>query len=189
MKRLLLLGLLSIAAISTSAPDAHAWFFDWCRGCRSNSYNIKICVRQYNAFSPPCCYGMPINFCGGCLPQQPMPSCFGCPSYGPGCCTSDCCDFGCLPAPGSFANAPQDPMPAVQAPPMPQGNPGPQFQAPNPQLLNQSSYMVPMQVPPAYGYGPAQPAAYYPMYNPYSYSTAPVNYYGPPQAPGYWYGR
>ena len=52
---------------------------------------------------------------------------------------------------------------------------GPQFVPPNPQMLNQSSYMVPMQPM----YGPIQPMGYYQQ------QPMPVNYY----APAYWYGR
>jgi hypothetical protein len=195
MKKLLFLGLLSVAAIGIAPRDAHAWFLDWCRSCCCDRCTTKLCIKPYNAFSP-VAYGsivadgcMPINIYGGCRPPLPMPSCFGCPSYGPGCCTSGCCDVGCLPAPGSYANAPQMSAPAMQSPPVPLPNPGPQFQPPAPQLLHQSAYMVPMPMQPAYGYNPMpMPTGY--GYNPmYPYAMPPMNGYAPPQVPAYWYGR
>jgi hypothetical protein len=231
MKKLLLLGALSIAAITTSALDANAWFLACCRDRCCNKCTTTLNCRPYNAFSP-CCFGnincegcMPINMCGGCYGQQRAPSCFGggcCQSYGPGCCTSGgCCDYGCLPAPGSFASAPMGQMgqmgqmmmpgtlatvptgptplqiPVTQPQPTMPTGPGPQFVAPNPQIMNPMSYMVPMQpmqmpmqmpMQPGYGYGygypPVQPISYnpgyqQPAYNPYAYQAAP----------GYWYGR
>jgi hypothetical protein len=180
MKKLLFLGLLSVAGVGMSASAAHAWFLDCCRNFCCDRYCTKLCVRPYNAFSP-VAYGsivadgcMPLNVVGGHYPPPYMAP-YGCyPSYGPGCCTSGNCDVGCLPAPGSFGAMPSGAMPPGAMPPggmptmpmpmpVPQGSPGPQFQVPNPQILNQSSYRVPM--------------------------ATPVNYYAPPQAPAYWYGR
>jgi hypothetical protein len=200
MKKLFAIGLLSIAALSTSTRDAKAWYLGClCDRCCNNCCEIRL--RPYNAFTPVMC--CPI-FVGGCMPgcmtggyggQQG--SCFGGASYGPGYCTSGCCDSGCLPAPGTVVSAPQPGMvtapgavttPGIQPQPLPPGTTAPQFQAPNPQFFNPSSYRMP--TPPAYGYGQVQPAAYYqPTYNPYYYNPGPVNYYGPLQAPSYWYGR
>jgi hypothetical protein len=44
--------------------------------------------------------------------------------------------------------------------------------------LNQTSYIVPVQVQPTYNYVPMP-----------SYAPIPVNYYGQGQVPAYWYGR
>src|SRR5438067_3219527 len=135
MKKLLFLGLVSLAAVGASARDARAWF-GCCHDRCCNKYTTKLCVRPYNAFSP-VAYGnivadgcMPINVFGGYGPQMRGPSCFngGGGGYGPGCCfTSGCCDSGCLPPAGSFAGAPQIQMAPGQ---MPQGMPAPQFSAP-----------------------------------------------------------
>jgi hypothetical protein len=200
MKKPLFLALLSVAAVSATARDSHAWFLGCC--CRDRCCPT-FCCRPYNAFSPPCCccpccvccmpynnYGQPgpapcgpYGQYGPYGPNGPYgPSCFGCPSYGPGCCTSGNCDVGCLPAPGSFSTAP-GPVPTMPFPS--QVSPGPQLQIPNPQVLNQSSYGLPMPLPmptpPAYGHGFVQPAGYQAMNYP--------SYYAPPQAPAYWYGR
>src|SRR5437016_11017433 len=100
MKKLLVLASLSVIAVSMSATCAQAWFLDCCRGCRGDQYTVTYCCRPYNAFSPPCCYpigvhgAVPFNPYGGGFPPQQMPSGLGYPSYGPGCCTSGCCDVG-----------------------------------------------------------------------------------------------
>ncbi|HYV39182.1 MAG TPA: hypothetical protein VE988_26075 [Gemmataceae bacterium] len=221
MKKLLLLGALSIAAVATTAFDANAWFLACCRNNCCNKCTTTLSCRPYNAFSP-CCFGniccdgcMPINMGGGCCQQQRAPSCFN-GSYGPGCCTNNgCCDYGCLPAPGTFASAPMGQMapgalatvpgnptplqiPVNPTQPMVPTGPGPQFVGPNPQVMNPMSYMVPMQpmqmqpmqMQPMYGYPPVQPIAYQQsIYNPYYYPQTPMSNYGPVQAPAYWYGR
>jgi hypothetical protein len=186
MKKLLFLGLLSVAVLSSFATESQAWF-DCCRCRRCCRCSTKLCITPYNAFSPVMCGNivangcMPFNFCGGCPPMGP--SCFA-PSYG-GCCTSGCCtsggENGCLPSPGSFANV--QPTQGVPGQPLPQGQPGGQFTPPNPQPLSQSFY-------PAYGYGygPVQPVGYMQGYQP---MYAPAYQYGygmPYQSPGYWYG-
>ncbi len=191
MKKLLVLGLLSIAAVTASARSADAWFFDnWrCKKCCT-----EVCIRPYNAFTPVACGTitacgcMPFSYYGGGY-GAPQPSCFGYPSYGPGGCTTGYCDTGCLPAPGSVATGIPATSPVPPTQPMPQGAPGQQFQAPIPQMINPGAYMMPMQ--PGYGYAPVQAAGYYqqPMYNPYGYQMVPVNYYQPAPAPSYWYGR
>jgi hypothetical protein len=200
MKKLLMLGLMSLVVLGGSAQEGWAW-----GRCGCNKYTTTLCIRPYNAFSP-VAYGsivadgcMPINLYGGQLGPLGMggccapPSCFG-PNYGGGCCSSGCCENGCLPAPGSFANAPT--MQVTPGQQMPQGQPGQPFTppAPTPVPVGQSSYMVPMQPTMGYGYGPIQPAGYVPgyqpMYNPY---YNPMYYgYGMPnqgQMPGYWYGH
>jgi hypothetical protein len=206
MKKLLLLGLMSLAVMGGFAQEGWAWGRGCCRGrCWGcNRYTTTLCIRPYNAFSP-VAYGnivadgcMPINLYGGqlppmggcCAPPMCMPSCFV-PNYGGGCCSSGCCENGSLPAPGSFAGAPM--MPIVPGQPLPQGQPGQSFTPPAPTPIGQSSYMMPMQPPVGYGYGPVQPAGYMPgyqpMYNPY---YNPMYGYGTPnqgQMPGYWYGH
>jgi hypothetical protein len=185
MKKLLFLGLLSLASVAALPPSAQAWFHHLC--CHHcNDCTTTIRVRPYNAFSPICCGTLD---CVGCCPmnfgcgQQPRcgPSCFQSACCGPqSCFTSGCCDSGCLPPAGQ-------PMPqTAPGQPMPQGVPGQQFTPPNPQPLNPGAFMMPMQNPMAYGYGygPVQPVSYQqPMVNPYYY------YNNQQQAPSYWYGR
>jgi hypothetical protein len=201
MKKLLFLGLLSLSMVFSTTPGAQAWF-DCCRSHCCSKYSTKLCIRPYNAFSP-VAYGtivgegcMPINVFGGQLPPMPR-SYMGMGGMGmgmdggccaaPSCFTSGCCEGGCLPPAGSFTTSPQQMVPGQAMP----TTPGPQFNPPNPQPLNQGMYMMPMQTPMGYnyGYGPVQPASYQqPLVNPYYYSM-PANYYGQPQAPSYWYGH
>src|SRR5437870_4690945 len=98
MKKLLVVGLLSIACINGLALDAKACWPEWCNNWCCNRYS-KTCTRPYNAFSP-----APY---AGFMPPPAMPYPYGCPSYGPGCCTSGCCDVGCLPAPDAIMGVPQ----------------------------------------------------------------------------------
>jgi hypothetical protein len=223
MKRLVVLGVLSLAAVGASARSAQAWFINGCHHCGCNRCCINVCVRPYNAFSfaPYCnafspagtgcvviCGYVPVNGRGAYFGNQPMGSYYGYPGYGPGGCTTGCCDYGCLPAPGTVATDSAVGETVVPGEPMPQGTPGPQLQPSSPQPIGPGAYMVPMQ--PAYGYAPVQPVAYnygyQPMYNPYGYQPTynpygyqstynaygyqpmPMNYY-PVQPPSYWYGR
>jgi hypothetical protein len=224
MKKLLLLGALSIAAITTTALDANAWFLACCRNHCCNKCTTTLNCRPYNAFTP-CCFGnitadccMPINCCGGFnMQQQRAPSCFGgCPSYGPGCCTmGNCCDYGCLPAPGSFASAPMMqmapgaiatvpaapgalvPAPTATSPlqipgtptqPIPTG-PNPQFAVPGQQIMNPMSYMVPMQPMqmPMQMPMPMQPGYGYAPVQPISYYPAYQQQYQQPAFNPYGY--
>jgi hypothetical protein len=191
MKRLLILGLLSLAAVTACAQNAGAWFHCCCRH-RCCTYTTRITVRPYNAFSPVMCGKIAVD---GCMPINPwggqfsamMPSVFGGYACGPGCFTSGCCDAGSLPAPGKVTPAP----PGQGLPSQPVPDPGPQFTPPSPQPLNQSTYWMPMQSAMAYSYGyghaAVQPADYQPVANPY-YPMTPASY-AAPQVPAYWYGR
>lgn len=187
MKKLLCFGLLSLAALSSFAPESQAWGCCGRRHCCR--YSTVLCIRPYNAFSP-VAYGnicadgcMPINIYGGQMPCMQQ-SCFapqgfgGCCSPFGGCSTSGCCENGCLPAPGSYAGAP---MTVTPGQPMPAGQPGPSFTPPNPQPIGQTNYY---QAP--YGYAPVQPVGYAAP----TYPQSPVYNYGYGyQVPSYWYGH
>jgi hypothetical protein len=186
MRKLLLLGLLSLGMVSATSSSAQAWFFHNCCGC--NSCTTTLCIKPYNAFSP-VAYGnivadgcMPLNVYGGGLPCMRQPFYPGA-CAAPSCFTSGCCDTGCLPPAAGIPVAP-----ATGGQPLPQGNPGQQFTPPSPQPLTPGAFLMPMQNPMAYGYSyghaPVQPVSYQqPMVNPYYY------YNQQQQAPSYWYGR
>jgi hypothetical protein len=163
MKKLLLAGFLSFAALGATTTPASAWGLlerlgglHCCGKCTS-----VICCRQYNAFTPVCfgsitCIGCsPLNACGGGMPMcsppcngyPPVPYCG--PSCDAGACSaSDCCSGGVLPAPGSFSTSPP---PNTFVPPMP-----------NP--VATTSQMYPMM-----GRGMVQPVAYQTGYYPAPY--------------------
>src|SRR6185437_13302700 len=98
MKKRILVGLLSVAALLVNSTVSYAWLFNHCCGCK---YSMYICCRPYNAFTPVCSGNISCNGCcpmmGGCCPSPCMPSCFsGCPSpCCPPCGPSSCCDSGC----------------------------------------------------------------------------------------------
>lgn len=202
MKKLLVLGLLSLTALSVMPQTSHAWFRCW----RCSKYSTYICIRPYNAFSPVsygnitstgCCPmmlgGSPM---GGC-PVPAMPSCFNpCPPS----CTMGFGDGGCLPSPSAFAQQPMMPGPMSQ--PLPQApQQGPQFTPPQPMPLNPAAYQTGYN-PYLYNYGVMQAAAYqgnyygnYPGYGyqpnyyqnyGYGYGNSPANNV---QVPSYWYGN
>jgi len=204
MKKMLFLGLLSVAALQATSSSASAWFLHCCRKC--NDCCTTICCRPYNAFSP-CCGGT-FNFVGCCPSMncgygpQCGPPCFGGFAGAPSCFASGCCDVGSLPAPGTYGSAGAGtivPGPGVQTAPsanVPQGNPGPFFNPPAPQQINPTAYIQQMQymqymqqmqmMRMASQYGQLQQVGYQPAFNPYSYGANPA---AQQQVPSYWYGR
>jgi hypothetical protein len=98
MKKLLLLGCLTVIGLSFAPAPAHAWWPFNC--CCSHHYSMKICVTPYNAFSPVCagnfcCVGCNPFCCG---PQQPPPPPWANGQACPPMCNSNCCESGCLPS-------------------------------------------------------------------------------------------
>jgi hypothetical protein len=164
MKRLLIVTVVSVAALGMSAGRASAWHSCGCCGCTS----MKFCCVQPNAFSPfccspapscGCCPGAPIYFCGNCS----MPC--GCGGYpqvpAQGGCGYGGCGYGGAGYPGyggcgydggygAPAMAPSAPMPPASG----------------------GSYTPPMPMPAANGqtYGPPMPM---PMPNGQSYAPLP----------------
>jgi hypothetical protein len=157
---------------------------------------------------PFCCGGMSGGD-GCCGPSgMGMPSVFSdcCPppaGFPPtSCCSSGCCDPGCLPAPNAVPPAPAAGQAAV-----PQPLPAPQNLTPPPPVPAVSYYRQPQMA-----YTPVQPVAYQNGYYPYvpaapyagpaaayGYPTPPAQAYGYPAAygptapqtggvPSYWYG-
>ncbi len=57
MKKLFGIAILTTAALILTSAEASAWWFPLhsCKCCKS------LCCTQYNAFSPFCCDGMPMN--------------------------------------------------------------------------------------------------------------------------------
>ncbi len=66
MKKLIGIAILTTAALVLTSAEASAWKFPLlpCKCCKN------ICCTQYNAFSPFCCDGMPMNG-GGHGPMYP----------------------------------------------------------------------------------------------------------------------
>jgi hypothetical protein len=62
MKKLFAIATLSIAAVVLSTGHASAWWEHFCGKCH---YKIKVTCKQYNAFSPFCCDGVPMGACSG----------------------------------------------------------------------------------------------------------------------------
>lgn len=163
MKKLLLLGVLSLAGLGLGTAPASAWFWDhWC-GCNCHC-TVNITYRPYNAFDPGCT-GMSMhgNGCGmfGCMGGQcwvppPLPS-YGGAGYGPCCINSGCCDAGCLPAPEGT------PMTAPVAPAAPAAPTAP-FTAPMPTPMPATSQMF--YYPTNAALNMVQPSGYYPNYYP-----------------------
>jgi hypothetical protein len=130
MKKLLTLGLLSLAALAFTTGSASAWpFFGKCNQCCTT-----ICLRQYNAFSPICCGDVnmgccPINLNGCCrFGMGGGNQCYGGAGYGGGACyagSGDACCLGELPAPGMMSTPAAAGAPNFQAP-LPNPNQGPQ---------------------------------------------------------------
>jgi len=166
MKKLCTVAMVSLAALSMATP---AWA--WCHCC----CGVKVCCKQPNAFSPPCCYP-----CG-----KWWPPCYGFNAPGPNMmgCGSDCgsgCGPGMMYGPTTPTTAPGDMPPATGAPPnyMPPaptevGGPqaafpaGPTFPF---ALANRALPMMPANFAGNPGY---PPMAMYPGYG------------APPMAPGY----
>ncbi|MCI0464498.1 MAG: hypothetical protein L0Z62_46800 [Gemmataceae bacterium] len=193
MKKLLLVGLLSMTAVIGNTSALHARLFQRCFGGR---FACKIHVRPYNAFSP-ICFGT-FNCVGGFPGGGPMFGPPGPPMHGPYAaapfdhCPEPCHDGACpvLP-PAHPGGAPADSG----------GNSGPKFTPPSPTPLNSTSYYYPGVMP----YAPTgvQPAAYQMGYGmqpaPYGYQPHYAGYapgygmgYYPMMpsytAPSYWYG-
>lgn len=173
MKKLLALGVLSLAALGLAAGSVAAWWPCYPLCCKSSKCCASITIRQYNAFTPICCGNMS---CNGCCPISPCgpamcgPGLLGC---GPGGCaagptmySSGCesCCLGQLPAAGTALQSYQASMPApMNARPMP------------------TSGVWPQAMP----HGMIQSASYQPMYYP-GYAPMPAS---PMNAPGMipWY--
>jgi hypothetical protein len=188
MKKLFVLGILSLGALGMAAQDSAAGLFHrWCCGHHCGHHSLKICVRPYNAFTPICsgtlnCVGCnPFTMHGGPSPMMPpmMPPYWG--GFGgyedacaPSCVSSGCCDSSTLPAP-----APGTPLPSAPgAPPAPGGNGGFTPPPPTPLPPAVSYFRAPNQVP-------AQLASYNNYYGYYGY---PHNAnYGYPQTGHYGY--
>jgi len=193
MKKLVLLGVLSLSAVGLTTGTASAWFFDnWCGGCHGCRCTLNISYRPYNAFDPGCC-GASINgnLCGlfggmGCGPWVPppcMPPCYS-GMCGTSCINSGCCDAGCLPAP--VPDSGPAPVPAMPAAP---AGAAPVFTPPMPSPLPATSQMYYYPTPVAQN--PVHPAGYYPNYYPGYYPNYQPGYYPPMQGyptPSYPYG-
>ncbi len=174
MKKMLSIGVLTLASMWLTAgtssaggsafglfTQASCWPFNCfanCHCCCGGCSNI--CIRPYNAFSPPCCGTLFTDDlcqmrnqsgCGsaqGALPYGDLPSV--------GCCDSD--SGGTLkPTPERAPTAPTPVAPGTK-----------------------TSFMVPGTFQ---SYGPMQIGYYYPSYMPaYNYNTQPI------AAPYYWNG-
>jgi hypothetical protein len=190
MKKLLTLGLLSIATLAWATASASAWWPCFpLKGCCGSKCCSTICIRQYNAFTPICCGSLscdgccPMTFggcnfggnnCGGCNFGN---NCGGCNYGAPACCVGggDACCLGQLPAPGTLAAPPPAAAPAAG---------GSNYQAP---LPNAASYAPPMPWNPYAPYNPyTMSAVQRAGYQPYN-AMPPVPYNGP--APYYWNNR
>ncbi len=169
MKKLLFSATLALLACGLSATPsfAHAFGLFTCHRCCGRCCSMKICCRQYNAFTPFCCGNI---CCNGCCPfggGGPGPA-----PYGPLACGPDgCLDGGALP-PGALPAPPAAPAtgPALPTKPLPTGT--------------TSLY------PPAAADGAVQSAGYYPGYGygynrPYGYGYGPASGYGPMVAPAF----
>src|SRR6516165_11282557 len=105
MKRLFAAAILSVVTVGGTTGSASAWcidhLFHHCHHCCT-----KICCKQYNAFSPPCCEGvMPMWGNGGPYDPAGYGASFG----------GDCDGAGVkqLPSPGSLQTPPTGPMPTT----------------------------------------------------------------------------
>jgi hypothetical protein len=185
MKKLLGLGLLSVAALGWATAPASAWWPCFpMKGCCKSKCCSTICIRQYNAFTPVCTGSL---CCDGCCPIN-----FG---AGGGCCPTNCCPTSSTCSAGGVYG---DPYCMGQLPPAMPGMAAPVMAgAPNVQ--------APMPMSAAYGgqmgYNPYA-AAYnpYAQFNPYAaaqfnpYAAAQVNPYAmgvqpagyTAQTPYYW---
>lgn len=191
MKRLLVLGLLSLAGLDLCLPQASAFFC--CRKWRRCCGMTQITCRPYNAFTPICWGNLVCDGCcpsmgnfhgGGCGPMGCGPMGCGPMGYGPMMggwgespllaggdvsCTPG--SPGCLPSPTSTTIVPATP-PTPGAAPAPGA---PSFTPPPP--APSTTYYNPYA-----GYG-LQRAGYYPGY--YGYRPA-YNYAAAYQYNPYW---
>jgi hypothetical protein len=202
MKKLLLLGALSLAIGGLGSGQASAGLFHLCGcQCECNGY------RPYNAFDPGCsgCQEHRHGCLFGCLchghghapPCFVPPPCFMPPPYVSSCyngmcgnssMNSGCCDAGCLPAPDAAGAPAATPAPAGQILPAP---------TPSPLPDTSQMYNYPMQYPQnmvnAGGNYPGYYSGYYPGYPTGNYAPMqgyPMQYgaYGMPGY-GYNFGR
>ena len=123
MKKLLALGLLSMATLGLATAPASAWWpcFPLCGSKCCSKCCVPVCCRQYNAFSPPCCdSGCPINYGGG-----------GCCPSSQACCVGggDACCLGQLPGSALAMPAGRPPL-LVRRTSRPLPNAGPATPAP-----------------------------------------------------------
>jgi hypothetical protein len=189
MKKLCTVAIVSLAALGVGATQASAW----CHCC----CGVKVCCKQPNAFSPPCCYP-----CG-----KWWPPCYGFNAPGPnlamGC--SDC-GSGMMgpmisPSPVPSQMPPATGAPPNYMPPAPTEVGGPQaglpagptfpFALANRALPMQpagfapanAGYYPPMGIYPGYGAPPMAPGYGPPM--PQGYGPPMVQGYGPPMPQGY----
>jgi hypothetical protein len=168
------LGLLSVAGLFFSVNHGvDAGILHHC-GCHHHCCDMKICCRQYNAFTPVCFGSM---FCDGCCPNfgcaQPQPC-------GPVCGAWGCGDFAGGMSPAGIPGLPPGAIPVGA--PVPQGAPLPTGPVTPPVINNTAQFGGPMY------YG-VQPAGFYPgygyQYNPYGYQPMAYPNYGY----GYGYGQ
>jgi hypothetical protein len=142
MKKLLLLGVVSLTTMSLAAGQASAWFWDHlCCHCEVNcTYHYKY--RPYNAFDPGCPYGCGMPGCGPCWVPPPA-ECTN--NAGSSCFNSGCCDAGCLPdsEPRATPSAPATPATPVPTTPAP----APGFTPPMPTPLPSSTQMFRAPMP------------------------------------------
>jgi hypothetical protein len=80
MNRFLSLAILGLASLGFSTRPASAWWFHDC--CCDHCCQVKLCCRQYNAFSPFCC-----DMGTGCFPFN----------QANGSCGMDCGSATCFP--------------------------------------------------------------------------------------------
>jgi hypothetical protein len=195
MKKLLAVGVLSLAALGLAVAPASAWFHDCC-GCGCGLFGCchrccsVICCRQYNAFSPCCCGSLccmgccPFGPCGwggyggyGCgpAPYSPGPDCYG-PSCGG--------DYhgGELPPPGAIVKAAPT---TTEAPTTPKSPPA-SLHAPTPTDNTALPLTPTTQVWPNPMRSSILAAGFSPGYYGQQYAPYQTGYY-PPQSAGYGY--
>lgn len=181
MKKLCTVAILSLAALGVGATQAWAW----CHCC----CGVKVCCKQPNAFSPPCCYP-----CG-----KWWPPCYGFNAPGPNLamgCGSDCGPGGMMQGPMVPSPVPSQMPPATGAPPnymppAPTEVGGPQAGMPGGPmfpfaLASRGMPMIPAGFAPNAGYYP--PMGMYPSYGvPLApgYGPPMVQNFGPPLPQGY----
>jgi hypothetical protein len=107
MKRFFAIAILGLASLGIAAQQAAAgWLLDHC--CHRCCCSLKVCAKQYNAFSPYC-----IDSVSGCCPG-PVAGAWG-NGPGPGFAYQDGGPCQELPAPGQLDGHPTVPPPAAGA--------------------------------------------------------------------------
>lgn len=192
-----LVGLLSVATLGVSTPQASAFLFHILHHRKCGRCAMTICCHPYNAFTP-ACFGH--ITCDGCCPIQSCPpqNCL------PPACLAPLgpthCGDPCAPgqpyvnwAPHGIAGLPlhQALQPnGQQAAPVTNGNGStPNFVPPPPTPANPGSPMP--NGPVSYNPYGVQQTGYYPMPAYYPAYNYPYNwgYYQAPAVPNYWYGQ